>query len=275
MSIIFVSSRGARQVTDAVYPWKRGSIMFTFKGEFFPDPAKASLSEFYEGELAVFLHTLRRNGQLIEQHWNLVEQNGVVKLYCIAPDEDALEPRHYNRYGLEALGGLIQRSLRPPVFRVIGKTLGLSDACACESPSYYVLFSNFVAEYSPVSCGDCNLPVPLYKLPGDSEDEYYALRQWQGEYKACDSLFVLSGVGEGFGYREISEIESPLTKEGLEICREMSQKSKRPFYYFLHRHYVPQESTCPGCGQEWKLDGKLHGIYTFKCDQCRLLSDAP
>lgn len=253
---------------------KGGAFVFTFEAEFFPDLTKTSVSEFCGEELSVLLHTLRRNGQLIEQLWNLVEQNGAIKLYCIAPEEDALEPRHFNRYGLEALSAVLQKSVRPPVFRVIGKTVGLSDACACENSEYYVLFSNFAAEYSPVSCGDCNLPVPLYKLPGENEDEFYALRQWQGEYKACDSLFVLSGVGEKFGYREISEVDSSLTRDGYDVCREMSQKCNRPFYYFLHRHISPLE-TCPRCGQEWGLDEKLHGFYAFKCDHCRLLSDSP
>ena len=249
--------------------------MFTFEFEFYLNE-DVDLLSFVDDEVNAFLATLNRNGQLISQHWNLIQDNGLLKLYVIAPAEDSLDLKYFHKDCHEALELLILKSTQAPSFKVLGPTVGLSECCSCADPSNFVLFTNFVAEYPPVSCGDCNLPVPLYKLPKlNNEPEYSSLLHWESEYQACDTLFINSWVGEKFGYDQISQVNSILSLEGLKICQQMALKTGKPFYYFLHQHYDAPGDNCPICGQHWKLDKLLFNLYAYKCDKCRLLADMP
>lgn len=248
--------------------------MFSFEHLFFPDTEKTTLLDFYDGVLAGFLAALVRNGQLMSQHWNMIEENSIIHLFCLAPEEDSLEAKYYNEYCKRDLSLINNLSLNEPEYRLLGHTLGLSDTCTCQQPSFYILFTTFLTGYSPVCCGDCNLLVPLYKLPLMKEEkEYNSLIHWQALYESCDALFISSDVGERFGYCQISNIGSSLSKEGLRICKDMSAMMQKPFYYFLHKYYGKQRNNCPICGQSWKLDSALHGLYTYKCDKCGILSD--
>lgn len=252
------------------------SRMYTFQYDFFPDFKKANSNEYYDTVLSSFLASLSRNGQIIDQNWNIVEIGEVLRFYCISLQEDSLDTKYYNTWCKKTFTNLVEKSIRPPESIFIGKTAGLSDCCTCESPSFYVLFTNFRAEFPPVTCGDCNLPVPLYRLPYlEGEEEYSSFREWENSYQACDNLFIGSSVGERFGYRQISKIDSSLSKEGLRICREMALKTETPFYYFLHNYYSRPKGSCPLCGGSWKLDEVIHGLYSYKCDNCFLLADKP
>lgn len=156
------------------------SYMFSFEYLFFPDVQKTTVLDFYDGDLSSFLGALVRNGQIIDQDWNMTEENGIIHLFCLAPEEDSLAQKYYNEYCKNNLFKLNELSLKEPEYRVLGHTVGLSDACTCIEPSYYILFTTFLTGYSPVCCGDCNLMVPLYKLPlMKDEKEYYTLLHWQ------------------------------------------------------------------------------------------------
>lgn len=87
----------------------------------------------------------------------------------------------------------------------------------------------------------------LLSLP-EGEEEPGSMRQWAATYRACDALFMLSGTGERFGYRQMARLGSPLTREGREICQAMADRMGKPWYYYLHRYYSSQSKTCPGCG---------------------------
>lgn len=251
-------------------------VVYSFEYLFYPDSQRVSVPDFYDGDLSAFLGALVRNGQLIDQHWNMIEEVCAIRLYCIAPEEDSLDPKYYNDYCKEYFSKVAKLSSREPEYRMIGHTVGLSDSCTCEAPSFYVLFTNFLAEYSPVTCGMCNLPVPLYKLPFIGEDkEYNSILFWYATYQTCDNLFILSDIGKRFGYQQISKVDSCLSKKGIEICKEMSMKTQKPFYYFLHKHYGRQKKVCPICGVNWTLPSPLHNLYSYKCDNCCLVADRP
>lgn len=154
--------------------------------------------------------------------------------------------------------------------------LDTHDICKCVNPSFYILFTTFLHTSSPIRCGDCGNFIPLYKLPKlDGEEEYNSILGWEEEYKACDSLFMLSGVGESFGYRQMSQLTSNLTKEGLDICQKMTKKVQRPIYYYLHKYYRPHKENCPGCGKKWRLGEELLGLIRYKCDRCFIVSNEP
>jgi len=191
---------------------------------FYPDEKKTSLQEFWDGELSNFLVSLYKNGQLIKQQWNLFEECGTLRLNCIAPDQDSLDQNYYNQYCKNDFSRLVELSAREPQCKLIGHVIGPTDSCTCSDPSYYILFTTFLAENSsPISYGDCNLPVPLYKLPViNKEKDYGSVLYWKEIYQCCDTLFILSDIGERFGYKQLSNINSPLSFQGIDICKKMS-----------------------------------------------------
>ncbi len=233
--------------------------MFLCEYDFFPDASRNDLDEYWHGPLSSFLAALYQNGALMGSPWHLLQAEDRVRLTGIVPTEDALDARYYDRRTSEVLERLIEQSSRPPAFRILGKVLGLADCCSCPSPGWYVLFTTLLNDRPPVECGDCGRSVPLYRLPL-SEEETPDIRRWGVIYQACDMLFIQSGVGERFGYWQMSRFDSPLTRESREICRAMTRYYRRP------------ESRCPGCGEAWKLEAPLPGLYTHRCDRCCLVS---
>jgi predicted nucleic acid-binding Zn ribbon protein len=250
--------------------------MFVCEYDFFPDLDKTVVADLVNRELSSFIGDLYRSGQIVRDPWNVVELEDRVRLSCIIPAEDALDSRYYSRYAHRDLEQLLLKSRRPPAYRVLGKALGLPECCECKEPSSYVLFTTMLDDQPPVECGDCGRAIPLYRIPLlEGEEEHSAIRRWAGTYQACDTLFMGSGVGERFGYRQMARFDSPLTREGREICRTMSERTGRPWYYYLTKYYSAQSKLCPGCGSEWELDEPLFRLYHYKCDDCQLLSTEP
>jgi predicted nucleic acid-binding Zn ribbon protein len=250
--------------------------MYSIEYDFFPDPSKTDAESFYNGPLSSFLASLYRSSILIGDPWNLVPLEDRIRLFGIIPTPDALDARHYNTYARADLERLLEQSRQPPCFRIVGKVLELPDCCSCEEPGWYVLKTDFLNDGPPVQCGDCGRPVPLFRLPLlENEGEHSAVLRWDEIYQAYDTLFIQSSVGERSGYRQMSRLNSGLTREGRKICRAMAEGMGKPWYYYLNRYDDPQEPVCPGCGGPWKLTEPLHRLYDYKCDRCCLLSSEP
>lgn len=127
-------------------------------------------------------------------------------------------------------------------------------------------------------CIGCNGIVPLYRLPCPATGGYSDLLGWQSNYQACDALQINCTVGERFAEREMSDLDSSLTKSGLAICRKTQEQTGHPVYYYLFRAHGrnrarEMQRRCPSCGGSWRLSEPLYGKFDFKCDECRLLSN--
>jgi predicted nucleic acid-binding Zn ribbon protein len=247
--------------------------MYSCVCRFFPDLEKTSQDEFFRGELSAFLAALYRNGQLLGQPWNMVAREGRIDFAGLAPAPDALDARHHSLGVREALARLRKKSRRAPRFTLVGKVLEAPACCSCPDSASYLLLTHCLAEFPPVRCGDCDRPVPLYRLPFvGQETDYTSLLRWEATYKSCDMLWLQSGVGERFGYRQTSRVDSPLTAEGRRLCGEMAASTGKQFYYYLARYHSPQPETCPACGRAWRLLKRLHDVYSHRCDRCLLIT---
>lgn len=161
---------------------------------------------------------------------------------------------------------------------VLGEDAESLSACACASRSAYALFTNYLSLESPIRCMDCFRPVALYRMKPMDSGEFCELISWQSDYQSCDSLQMNCRVLESAATREISNIDSRLTKTGRAHCGALAASSGRPFYYYLYRghgrsHRAERAPRCPGCGDEWHLPSRLHSLFDFKCDRCHLLSN--
>ena len=80
-------------------------------------------------------------------------------------------------------------------------------------------------------------------------------------------LYCLS---DRFTYRQLNNLDSQLSKIGLDICRELEKATNTPTYYYLFQSGKSKEK-CPICGADWKLDNGNKFI-DYKCDRCRLVA---
>jgi predicted nucleic acid-binding Zn ribbon protein len=162
-------------------------------------------------------------------------------------------------------------------FRTVGKSYAsYGGPCKCKKPQFYILMTNYVSISSPLTCGSCNKPVPLYRLPVYYDHGYMPILSWETNYISCDSLQMNCEVGERWALNQMQEPKSQLSKQGLEICRSIETLTNVPTYYYLHNSKVYKgdqlSRPCPICDQKWDLEAELHNHYEFKCDTCRLIS---
>lgn len=162
-------------------------------------------------------------------------------------------------------------------FKTVGKSYETyHTACICKKSDFYILITNYVTIESPLTCGNCNKSVPLYRLPSYYDYGYMPILSWETNYNSCDSLQMNCEVGERWALNQMQEINSQLTKQGIIICGKLKELTNIPTYYYLHNYRNAKGNqlarTCPSCNNKWDLKKRLHNFYDFKCDKCKLIS---
>jgi predicted nucleic acid-binding Zn ribbon protein len=225
------------------------------------------------------LRCLRDNGQIYERTFPPVVvcgQQCITSIFLSSPDAMEAAPPH--RLYEQSLSKLLDAGFGAPELTVFGLDADYSPPCSCDKHESYILFTNFLSFSSPLRCGECFQPIPLYKVPPIEPKGYFSdVLIWQSEYQACDTLNMLCGVLEKAGIREMSRFDSKLSKSGRAICDNITTSTGIPTYYYLFHDTarsmkIELARKCPECGGEWQLDKSIH-IFDFKCDKCRLLSN--
>ncbi len=224
------------------------------------------------------LAALRNNGQIGGREWPIVGCNSHYSAYVLLPAPGALDRNHNSRYVDEATEKLADAGLGEPEVVVIGEDIESLDLCACRHPVSYVLYTNYLSLESPLRCGDCFLPVPLYDIPPTDGEERHTIVFWQSEYVACETLWMNSHVLERSAYRQLHRVDSSLSRLGMEVCEKIRTATDRQVYYYLMSHGARSlkreiQRRCPRCGGEWLLDAPWHNLFDFRCDRCALLSN--
>jgi predicted nucleic acid-binding Zn ribbon protein len=179
-----------------------------------------------------YIGALARNGQMLGRDTNIVRSDKAISLFCISPEPQSLELELHSVYGRKSHEWLTKHSPEMPKVEVLGEVEESGRICSCNIPSSYILFTTYMQIAPPVVCGDCSGHVPLYKLPyPDESREHGAICNWESTYKCCDELYMLSGVGERFGLRQIQNPKSPLSQDGISLCNRMTKLTSKPFYY--------------------------------------------
>ncbi len=228
-------------------------------------------------QLSDLLGTLYKNGQVISREYPFFVEDTVVSTIVNIADKDSLDDTYHNIYTQRDIATIGRDRL---TFEVLGKDPEVGECCQCENHKqrqYLILHTNYSAISSPVDCGNCQSPIPLYKLPPifDS-DEYLNILTWEQCYKAYDHL-QMNGFNETFAIEQMYSLQSELTINGREIAHALSEKVGIPCYYYLYVYYgdsieKEKQRKCPCCDGEWLLDKKI-SYFDFKCDTCYLLSN--
>jgi len=220
------------------------------------------------------------NGQILDTYYKYAKTQKSYKMYQTIPEKDSLSKQYNNKYAVEYLLNLKKVGLDTPKITIIDDTPQDDDLCSCDKPSEYVLYTTYISVSPVLRCKECFKTIPLYKIPKlDIEsDNYYSLITWASDYRSCDSLQMNCNVGERFGFKQLQSIDSQLTKNGLELCKDIEELTGIKTYYYLYKYTAKSRKQellrkCPKCNSEWLLDTPLHKQFDFECKKCLLLSN--
>lgn len=241
------------------------------------DTQNRKTTDEQQDEIDVLLGLLRLDGRVLGKELLTVRNSIDFKSFVPIPEKDAFKKLDGNKYVKEQLKKLKNLGIGTPKLKILGEETSENVSCECKDSSAYILFTTYLSIQSPLKCFDCFLPIPLYRIPPFESGDYYQVTGWQSDYAACDTLQMNCSTGERFAVREMSSLDSSLSKRGIKICNEIKSKASKNCYYYLYKYNAKSAKTelerkCPSCDGEWLLDEKIFK-FDFKCDRCHLLSN--
>ena len=121
--------------------------------------------------------SLIQDGHILGRENRIILLPDECVLYAFLPAGDALEPTTWNPHVKQSMENLADVELRLPQVEILGKAEEVSIACECPNSTWFILFTHLFEVHSPVKCGDCFHPVPLYRLPRPKNGGFYRLCQ--------------------------------------------------------------------------------------------------
>jgi predicted nucleic acid-binding Zn ribbon protein len=232
--------------------------------------------------IGVLVALWRNNGQVLGKTYTASLTGRVYSLVLTLPEANALDPKYNSAYANQQLQRLQRAGLKGPTIKSLGRDPFERQICACQQRTHFILFTTYASFEPCLACGTCFHPVPLYRIPYEPSTPQQGalhdrLNTWQSNYRSCDQLNMSCSVGEAFALRQMGQLNSPLSQQGIGLCRDITRLTGVPTYYYLHRYRgrsvkAERARLCPGCGGDWLL-AEAHHIFNFKCDACRLLSN--
>ena len=218
----------------------------------------------------LFVSALGRSGQRADPWPAFVAEGDTVRCRLTVPAPDALNPRHDSAEVAES-----RKKLGPLELSRIGEAAESPDPCVCGVRPFLVIFTTFIEEATPLRCGGCWGVVPLYAVPSPRGDgDQGDLLAWAGRYQALDHLYMLSGLGEGYAFAELSRRGSAFGTETMALCEDIEKRCKTPVYAYLNQPHGWPPTACPECGTGWTRE-KGAGPWEFRCEPCRVLMPMP
>ncbi len=242
----------------------------------------SSKENINHGDVCETLHNLLalyyKNGQIIGSEWHITSKNHVFEVIIYIPEKESLASRYDNKYIKQAWENMGSLGIVLEKTKLRGEDVDSYDCGCLEQNDWLILYTHQDMLESPVWGGDDFLPIPLYHLPKTYDAEYFDIKHWESDYQNCDELQMGCFVGERFALRQMFDINSSLSRDGLAICDKLTSLSGKKCFYYLHKYYgksleKEKARVCPKCGNaKWLLKEPLHDIFDFKCDNCLLLS---
>lgn len=212
---------------------------------------------------------LGKTGQVYNNFQVVREENGY-SVYAIMPGADALDLAFCSEETVEIVKKIAAIfSLR---VESLGNVITCEDSCTCEEPTWYMLYSDLATSESPMICGDCGKPVPLYKLPMILDNEGGSvLLNWQEEKRAISMLDTANYAPE-YTAEQIYSPSSRLNKTGRALCRAIEKAKNVPVFYYMELEKAKRGNNCPICGRELSRSAN-NEIAGNLCTFCRIALD--
>lgn len=226
------------------------------------------------------MDALRYNGQVLGREFPIIMGEGEFRVRAVCPEQDSLHPDFHSDSVNAHFNRLSDAKLLAPKVRLLGRDLNSEESAEDSTPSWQVIYTTFVHTCSPLRSGDTLMPIPLYRNGPTLNGDHKAVVKWQTEWQACDEIQMTDGCeAKHSALKEIADIHSDLFRRGWDLRGRIEYITKIPTYYYLYRVggeslEQEQQRSCPKCGsQQWRQDEPLHGLFHFKCDDCRIVSN--
>ncbi|WP_318408415.1 Zn-ribbon-containing protein [Photobacterium leiognathi] len=223
---------------------------------------------------------LRYNGQMLGREFPITIDEGIFRVRAVCPEKDSLHPKFNSPQVNRCFELLSDACLLAPKIKVLGVDLNSESVAETARPTWQVLYTTYVHTCSPLRSGDSLLPIPLYQTQAPIDGDHKALVKWQTEWQAFDEIQMAnkSKPAIEMALHEIGDIDSELFIRGNKLRENLERQTQVPTYYYLYRvggENLESEAsrTCPSCGKDWRVGEPLHGLFHFKCDDCRLVSN--
>ena len=238
-------------------------IKITFK-KIIDTPLTEDEEELLWGYASVLYH----NGQAYRDY-DLVSSNNEFMLFATIPEKDSLDDKYNNYYATKCLGEVKEHfSIH---YEIVGAKMSCVSICKCETQEWYMLYAFEGVYESPICCGNCKKPIPLYKFPvTELAKEHFDATSWRKAYSAVDILWMYC-LSDRFTYKQMNKPDSALMKVGRELCESYESLTGKPFYLYLYQLYKTRK-LCPVCGADWECKDK-DSVVGYKCDVCKLVAD--
>ena len=226
------------------------------------------LTDDEEELLWSYASVLYKNGQVCGEY-ELVSNDNEFMVFATIPEKDSLDDKYNNCYATDYLGKVKERFNIN--HEIIGAKMSCLDTCKCETQEWCMLYAFEGSHESPICCGNCKKPIPLYKFPvTELSKEHISATSWRSAYAAVDRLWMYS-LSDRFTCKQMSNPVSALMKVGKELCESYESLTGKPFYLYLCQRYKTRK-LCPVCGGDWKCKDE-ESVVDYKCDVCKLVSD--
>jgi len=222
-----------------------------------------------------FIRSLRSNGQLVSRNDVFIFNDQAVSIHVRCPHMDSLDTGYNSEHVNQWINILMERYGVDVSYQIVGEDLTPAISADEASSQSFILYWGGP---SPIRSGDNFAPIPLYHFPytNTRQGSYEDINAWSKSYEEIDGLWFRGNLGEQQFQSYLSDIQSPLTKQGRDICSRLEQLTGKPSYYYLFNTTGPNiEYHCPSCGGSWQLENKMLSRFDLKCDHCRLVSETP
>lgn len=167
-------------------------------------------------------------------------------------EKDSLNPKYNNSHVNKQLKRLEALCENVPHYKTIGTDVGKKhDVCTCKRPSALFLSAVSFSRDSALSCGDCKLSLPLYRIPKTDDDTYTSILNWQLNCQIADGIDLINLKND-----EIPNFPKPMITAidqlGFRVCSEIEQLTgiKTRLFQVQSKEKTPRKSRKPASGQK-------------------------
>ena len=221
-------------------------------------------------DIDTFLGILYQQNQICSQNIILNFTPDGVRAVVDSPSELMLFKKENNKYPLYWLEKLKESYGYDLAFEKIGENpLKMSGDYA--NASAFILYGD---GSSPLRSFNDFKQIPLYEFPYtyNGDPSYNDINWWHNDYNDLMSLWFRGHINEAYCNKKLSSITSPLTKNGLAICRNIETLTARACYYYIFNYKNDITENCPSCGEHWKLEEKMFDEFNRCCHKCKIIS---
>lgn len=227
--------------------------------------------ESFLEDASTLISILKRNGQITLSNDVFIFENEGVKLYAHTPSTRSLLTEYNNKYVNYWLARLSED---------YGLIFSFKVLSSGKEPLYDVSKSTAFILYwggpSPLRSFDSFEPIPLYEFPYTYIDgeSYNDINFWEDNYEAIYGTWRRGHIEEERFYNYLASVDSPLSKQGLDICKKVEKLTGKKCYFYLFNDTSNRvDEKCPCCDSDWRLSEKMFGEFDLVCDECGIISN--